>query len=558
MARYKPCDYNQEIVVIVSLDDQLLPGSLAYGIHTQVEMEMDLSIFDQRYKNDETGCAAYHPKILLKVVLFAYSHGIVGSRRIEKLCRKHMTCMALACGYKPDHSTIAAFVSSMHSEILPVFCDILRVCEEQGLLGGTVFAVDGLKLSSNASKEWSGTLEDLKRKQEKLEAKVQQLLSEHQQIDEQERREEHPSAQPQSEGFQSEGFQNEEAQNEEPTGKKQKTGRAKGKKQKTRGAKGKKQKRKKQKRAKRLKRLRRQVARIKGWVESHEPKIGKQGKEIQSNITDNESAKMHTSHGVLQGYNAQAVVDDKYQVIVAADVFGNGQDAGHLAPMVAGAKGNMQALGYGEDYFEGTTWLADNNYHSDDNLKTCEEEHLDAYIPDTNFRKRDPRFATQERHKPPKRNLFTREDFVYDAATDRYTCPNGKELRLEARADQWGSGVYRREYRRYVAKEKECQACLLRAKCLRQKGTRRRNLGIPVEPIPKTRSQQMIEKIDTDEGRRQYSRRLEIVEPVFGNIRAQKRLDRLTLRGKQKVNIQWLLYGMVHNIEKIVHYGEAA
>jgi transposase len=71
MARYKPCDYEQEIVVIVSLDDQLLPGSLAYGIHTQVETGMDLSIFDQRYKNEETGCAAYHPKILLKVVLYS-------------------------------------------------------------------------------------------------------------------------------------------------------------------------------------------------------------------------------------------------------------------------------------------------------------------------------------------------------------------------------------------------------------------------------------------------------------------------------------------------------
>ena len=68
----------------------------------------------------------------------------------------------------------------------------------------------------------------------------------------------------------------------------------------------------------------------------------------------------------------------------------------------------------------------------------------------------------------------------------------------------------------------------------------------------------MIAKIDTEEGRQQYSQRLEIVEPVFGNIRAQKRLDRFTLHGKQKVNIQWLLYCMVHNIEKIVNYGEAA
>jgi hypothetical protein len=65
---------------------------------------------------------------------------------------------------------------------------------------------------------------------------------------------------------------------------------------------------------------------------------------------------MPTSHGVVQGYNAQALVDDKYQVIVAAEVFGEGQDAQHLTLMVAGAQAKMHALGHGEDYFEGTTW----------------------------------------------------------------------------------------------------------------------------------------------------------------------------------------------------------
>ena len=68
----------------------------------------------------------------------------------------------------------------------------------------------------------------------------------------------------------------------------------------------------------------------------------------------------------------------------------------------------------------------------------------------------------------------------------------------------------------------------------------------------------MIEKIDTDAGKRKYEKRLGMVEPVFANIRTQKGMDRFTLRGRIKVNIQWLLYGMVHNIEKIVNYGEAA
>jgi IS5 family transposase len=65
----------------------------------------------------------------------------------------------------------------------------------------------------------------------------------------------------------------------------------------------------------------------------------------------------------------------------------------------------------------------------------------------------------------------------------------------------------------------------------------------------------MIEKIDSKKGREIYPQRIAVVEPVFANVRTQKRMDRFTLRGKIKVTIQWLLYCMIHNIEKIVHYG---
>jgi hypothetical protein len=83
----------------------------------------------------------------------------------------------------PDHNTIAAFISSMKEAIVSLFRDILLMCEEQGLLGGTHFALDGLKLSSNAAKEWSGTFADLRQKQEKLEQKVKTLLTEHTRAD---------------------------------------------------------------------------------------------------------------------------------------------------------------------------------------------------------------------------------------------------------------------------------------------------------------------------------------------------------------------------------------
>ena len=186
MAKFKPYDYRQRVLLPVSVEDQLMPGTLEFAIHTLVEKRLDMSIFDGKYRNDETGRTAYDPKILLKVVLLAYSRGLISSRKIEQACRENVVFIALACGQQPDHSTIAAFVSSLKDEILPLFRDVLLVCEEMNLLGGTMFALDGCKLPSNASKEWSGTFSELHKKQQKLEAKVAQLLAEQLQADQNE------------------------------------------------------------------------------------------------------------------------------------------------------------------------------------------------------------------------------------------------------------------------------------------------------------------------------------------------------------------------------------
>ena len=135
MAKYKTYDHSKQVLLPVSLEEQLVPGTLEFALHTLVDTRMDMCVFDEKYKNDETGRAAYDPKILLKVVLFPYSRGIVSSRKIERACQENVIFMALAYGQKPDHSTIAAFVSSMKDEILPLFRDVLLVCEEEGLLG---------------------------------------------------------------------------------------------------------------------------------------------------------------------------------------------------------------------------------------------------------------------------------------------------------------------------------------------------------------------------------------------------------------------------------------
>ncbi len=107
MPRFKPYDYKQSVLLPVNLEDQLMPGTLEFAIHTLVEGQMDMSIFEGKYKNDETGRRAYDPKILLKIVLLGYARGLNTSRRIEKACRDNAIFIAMTCGQRPDHSTIA-------------------------------------------------------------------------------------------------------------------------------------------------------------------------------------------------------------------------------------------------------------------------------------------------------------------------------------------------------------------------------------------------------------------------------------------------------------------
>jgi transposase len=163
MAKYKSYNYSQTEMIPVSLEDQLMEGTLELAIHELVEGRMGVSHFDERYKNDETGCKAYHPKILLKIILLGYARGINTSRKLERACKRNVVFMALSCGQRPDHSTIAAFVSSLKEEIKPLFRNVLLTCEEMGLLGGTEFSLDGCRLASNASKRWSGTFATLKK-----------------------------------------------------------------------------------------------------------------------------------------------------------------------------------------------------------------------------------------------------------------------------------------------------------------------------------------------------------------------------------------------------------
>jgi hypothetical protein len=419
----------------------------------------------------------------------AIHEGQKSSRQLEAACKENVTFMALACGIRPDHSTLAAFVEKLSGRIDVVFAQVLLVCHEEGLLSGTHLSLDGLKLPANASREWSGSFKELRFKRDKLARKFAEKLAEHRRQDRLERK------------------RSGQQQQQSSTVEKEKT-----------------------RRLAALQRLRQKAERIGTFLEENEPKEGARGNEVQSNVTDNDSAKMQTSHGVVQGYNAQALVDERYQVILHGLASGTGQDHQPVS--------------------------ADCNYHSEANLKACQAHGVDAYIPDNHFRQRDPRFETQERHKAPfrqKKGCFGVERFAYDPKRDCYLCPQGKELGLHAREHRTNRGQL---YRRYRSRAKDCAGCSLKSACIARGGARR-SLSIALGEEPRTLTARMRAKIDTPQARAIYVRRLAIVEPVFANIRSNKGLDRFTYRGKEKANIQWMLFCLVHNIEKLAHFGKA-
>lgn len=501
-------DIKQTTFIAVSFEDQILPGSFEHTIHVLVEKYLDLTIFHPRYKNSEGGRPAYDPAVLLKVVLLAYSKGITSSRRIEELCRNHVTFMALSADSRPHFTTLADFISSSPKEIAQLFVEVLLVCDQMKLIGKEMFAIDGCKLPSNASKEWSGTKAQLKKKQTKIERAVGIMLNKHREEDET-------------------GSATDEIRQREK---------------------------------KQIDKLNQVAAKIKGFLANNEERKGQSGKEVQSNITDNESAKMKTSRGVIQGYNAVAAADAKHQVVTHAEVFGQGPENDLLKPMLAGVQKNLNREGQ-PDVLDNAKVLTDSGFHSTEILEHLEEEQIDGYIADTRFRSRDPRFQDAGAHKPettkaPKaKRRFSVEDFEVNIDQQRCICPAGKAMRLKCAEAKIAPNIFMQ----FQGNKEDCDACPERAKCLRSvKQQAGRQVNIKIGSIAKAKNgplERMKQKIDSELGRHIYSRRLGIVEPVFGQITACKGLDAFSLRGKVKVNAQWQLFTMIHNMTKIHRYG---
>jgi transposase len=508
MARYKYIDTSPRFLP-VDLAQQLLPGTFEHAVHTLLAGVIDLSAFDARFRNDDTGAPAYPPAMLLQVVLCAYAHGVVSSRGIERLCREHVTFIALSGDTAPHFTTIAAFVSTLADPIAHVFAAVVAICDHQGLIGREMFAIDGVKLPSNASKHRSGTRADFERRAAKLETAAAVMLARHRAAD----------ALPTEPDLQTKEVQ-------------------------------------------RIERLEHDAAELRDWLAAHpEDRRGPSGGVRKSNRTDNESAKMATGKGVIQGDTGAAAVDSAHQIIVDAQAHGTGAEQELLLPVVTALQPLLGAQ---------SLVTADAGYHSEANLQALATLGVNALIADNGMRQRDEQFATQALHQQapsPRHNkadapttprTYQPSDFTYDAAARTCVCPAGKSLHRAGR-DVVTNGYVADHFR---GSQRDCGPCPLRARCLRTPATTKtRQVAFfrgPAADRPESHTARMKRRLDTPEGRAQYGGRFAAVEPVFGNLRANKRLDRFTLRGRAKVDGQWKLFCLVHNIEKLAHHGYAA
>jgi transposase len=492
MARYKERSQDN-IMVPINLAEQLLPGTFEFTLSEIIDHQVDLSVFDEFYNNDEAGPKAYSPQAMLKIILYAYSKGLLSSRKIEAACKNNILFMALSGEAKPDHATIASFVSAKGTHIKEVFVQILTICAQLDLIGVERFALDGCKLPSNAAKEHSGTFAEYRKKIAALEKKIELLMKQHtvnDQIQEQDRI--HQA----------------------------------------------------------IDDIKKQKKRIERFMQEHQPRMHQPGREVKSNITDNDSAKLKTSEGYIQGYNALALTDSKHQIVVNAYAIGRQFEGDELKPFIKDSLQTAKQAGLLKREFRSATLLADTNYFSEANCRyVLQQQKLKAIIPDQFFRRRDPRFPAEKPNYSNKPHKFREQDFLYDPIRNEYRCPNGKTLTYYSKST---TGQYRG--RKYRTRVDECGDCTFVDSCLR-KGTCRRYLFVVDKGKPKPYSQRMIEIVDSPAGRHTYAQRMGIVEPVFGNIKNNKKMNRFTLRGLQKVTVQWLYYCLVHNIEKIATTG---
>lgn len=354
MSRFRPIDRQTDYLFPPSVQEWLPESHLARYVVDVVE-GLDLSELEQAYAG--RGSAAYHPALLLSLLIYGYATGTFSSRKIERATYDSVAFRFIACDQHPDHDTLSHFRRRFGERFSAIFVQVLEVARETQLSRFGTVSLDGTKIHANASKHRALSYGQAAKIEAHLQAEVQELLRLAEQADQSEipegmdlpeeiqRREDRLAAIAQAkckiEQRAKERFEREQAEYEANLAKR---------------------KAKEKERGRKL-----------GGKPPKPPKEGPEAKD-QINLTDEQSRIMKTRSGFEQCYNAQAGVDTESMLVMVAEVTQAPNDFGQVRPVVEKLRSLPQGLNEPEEL------LADTGYFSKDNVEACYEAQIDPLI----------------------------------------------------------------------------------------------------------------------------------------------------------------------------------
>lgn len=337
---FRPYAPEQMLLMPASLRDWLPEDHLAYFISDVVD-HLDLEAIMARYKTEERGYPPYHPRMMVKVLLYAYCIGVPSSRKIAKRIEEDVAFRVLSANNTPDFRTISDFRKDHLEALAGSFVQVLKLCQKAGLVKLGHVALDGTKVKANASKHKAMSYGRMKQEEARLEEEVKRLLKEAEVVDEEEDRR----------------YGKDKRGDELP--------------------------RELARRESRLKKIREAKAALEAEEEARTAQAVAPEDKRQHNFTDPESRIMVSSEkSFVQAYNCQAAVDSQSQVIVACEATNQASDKPHLKAMMEQVTANIGS--------KPEKLSADAGYFSEENLKLMEKEGVEAYIPPDKQRHTSP------------------------------------------------------------------------------------------------------------------------------------------------------------------------
>ena len=461
------------------IEDYVGPDNPVRAIDSFV-CALDLAKLGFRHADRRTGVGQppYDPSDLLKLYLYGYINQIRSSRRLEREACRNLELIWLLKNLKPGYRTIANFRKENWAALKAANRSFVLLLRELGLIGGTLVAVDGALFHGNASKDSIFTRRKLAKQIATLDQEIEAYGKS---LDANDAAEAKPRADGSRDGNKSGGGD---------VGDKMKELMA-----------------------------RRERAR----ANLKELESGDKG---QVSKTDSDARLLSKGDQTIAGYNVQSAVDDKHKLIIASEVV-NRSDAGHLHAMAKAAKEVLEA--------ETLQILADAGYYNSEDLKACEDDGIEAYLP-----------PHEGNGKLEKQGRFVRKDFSYDAATNTYRCPAGQ--RLHPTKKPW-TNLSGRIESRYLGSKASCGGCPLKASCLSPEAKYRSVSRWEHEDVLDRHRQRMA----SEDAAKLMRRRSAIVEHPFGTLKCRAGYQHFLVRGFDKVRGEWSLMALCYNFTRLLN-----